>query len=264
MLLELPGRPGSLPDIRQAKCLAGAFEAADRSGGLVLNPDVFKTQEFKLWLSIGLPGALSWFTSSAAIHGGLMRGRKRALKMTLRQTWPIWLTFALLFGLGAFGVWFVIPGSPPSAKVLAPGEDVRLAGSELQTGIPIVFALPLNSGDKNEFFIERGADNNIAVAFASCRKCYRSGHYRQGNEIYCGRCNEPMQRLSHGQTPPSEIDCTQIPIPFEKIGDDVVVRTTAVRDAFAQWYAPIVSRNRPENGRKMRRLVEPVRQGRTV
>ncbi|HLG97878.1 MAG TPA: Fe-S-containing protein [Bryobacteraceae bacterium] len=170
--------------------------------------------------------------------------------MTWRQTWPIWLTFALLFGLGAFGVWFTIPGSPAAAKVLAQGEDVRLTGGDLQAGEPRVFALPLASGEKTELFIERGADSNITVVFASCRKCYRSGHYRQGNEIYCGRCNEPMQRLSHGQAPASEIDCTQIPIPFERVGDNVVVRANAVRDAFRQWYVPTISTNRPEGGRK--------------
>ena len=179
-----------------------------------------------------------------------MRGPKRAPNMTWRQTWPIWLTFTLLFGLGAFGVWFVIPGSPPPAKLLSQGQDVRLAGGDLQTGEPRVFAVPLNSGDRAEIFIERGRGNYTTVAFASCRKCYRSGHYRQGNEIYCGRCNEPMQRLSHGQVPASEIDCTQIPIPFERVGDNVVVRANAVRDAFRLWYVPMMSTNRTEDGRK--------------
>ena len=125
---------------------------------------------------------------------------------------------------------------PPPAKLLAQGEDVKLAGGDLQTGEPRVFAVPLSSADRAEFFIERGAGNDINVAFASCRKCYRSGHYRQGNEIYCGRCNEPMRRLSHGQTPASAIDCTQIPIPFERIGDNVVIRANAVRDAFWQCF----------------------------
>ncbi len=249
-MLGISRHPGSLPDIRQAKWLAAGFEAADQGRGLALNPDVVTVQDFKLSFSIGLAGAVCGFAASAAIHGGLMRGRKRALKMTWRQTWPIWLTFALLFGLGAFGVWFVIPGSAPPAKLLAQGEDARLAGGDLQTSEPCVFAVPLNSKDTAEFFIERGAGNNITVAFASCRKCYRSGHYRQGNEIYCGRCNEPMQRLTNGQTPVSEIDCTQIPIPFERIGDTVVVRANAVRDAFRQWYLPMISRNRLEDGRK--------------
>jgi hypothetical protein len=170
--------------------------------------------------------------------------------MTWRQTWPIWLTFAVLFGLGIFGVLVVIPGTQIATKVLAEGEDATLAPGGLQKGEPQVFEVPLGTTAKTEFFIERGADNNITVAFASCRKCYRSGHYRQGNELYCGRCNEPMPRLSRTQTPPSEIDCTQIPIPVERIGDNVVVRANAVRDTFAQWYVPIISKDKPEGGRK--------------
>jgi hypothetical protein len=170
--------------------------------------------------------------------------------MTWRQTWPIWLTFAVLFGLGVFGVLIVIPHTQIATKVLAEGEDVTLAPGDLQKGEPRVFEVTLGTTAKTEFFIERGANSNITVAFASCRKCYRSGHYRQGNELYCGRCNEPMPRLSRAQTPPPEIDCTQIPIPVERISDNVVVRAHTVRDAFAQWYVPIISKGKPEDGRK--------------
>ncbi len=249
MLFLMPRRPDSLPDIRQAKNLAAAFEEADQSSGLLLDSDVFQTQLFRLWLSIGFAGALSWSPASTEINGGLMSGPKPALTMTWRQTWPIWITFGLLFGLGALGVRLAVPGSPPPAKVLAQDEDVSLAASDLPAGEPRVFALRLDSGDQTEFFIERTAGSHIIVAFASCRNCYRSGHYRQGNEIYCGRCNRPMQQLSHSQTPASKIDCTQIAIPFERTADNVVVRANAVRDAFAQWYAPIVSKNKPEGGR---------------
>ncbi len=170
--------------------------------------------------------------------------------MTWRQVWPIWLTFALLFGFGVFGLLVLVPRAQTPTKVLDQGEDVKVAVGDLQKGEPRLFAIPLASGNETEFFIERGADNNIIVAFASCRKCYRSGHYRQGNDIYCGRCKQPMRRLAGPQTPGSEIDCTHIPIPFERIGENLVVRASSVRDAFAQWYMPIVSKNRPEDGRK--------------
>jgi uncharacterized membrane protein len=110
--------------------------------------------------------------------------------------------------------------------------------------------MPLVSGGKVKFFIERGADDNITMAFASCRKCYRSGHYRQGSQIFCGRCNAPMERLGRGQTPASTVDCTQIPIAFERSGDSVLIRATAVHDAFAQWYVPTLSQDKPGDGRK--------------
>jgi hypothetical protein len=179
-----------------------------------------------------------------------MSGRKRALKITWRQMWPIWLTFGLLFGFGVFGVLVLVPGTQSATNVLAQGEDVKLATGDLPKGEPRLFAMPLVFGDKTEFFIERGADDNITVAFASCRKCYRSGHYRQGGQIFCSRCNEPMVRLVRGQTPASAIDCTQIPIPFERSGESVVIRASAVRDAFEQWYAPMLSKDKPDDGRK--------------
>jgi len=179
-----------------------------------------------------------------------MSGRKRALKITWRQTWPIWLTFGLLFGFGVFGVLVLVPGTQSPTKVLTIGEDDELAIGDLHKGESRLFAMPLTAGDKTEFFIERGTDDNITVAFASCRKCYRSGHYRQGSEIFCGRCNEPMERLGRGQTPASGVDCTQIPVPFERSGDSVLIRVSAVHDAFAQWYVPILSKDKPGDGRK--------------
>ena len=179
-----------------------------------------------------------------------MSGRKRALKITWRQTWPIWLTFGLLFGFGVFGVLVLVPGTQSPTKVLIIGEDVKLAIRDLPKGESRLFAMPLVSGDMTEFFIEHGTADNITVAFASCRKCYRSGHYRQGSQIFCGRCNEPMERLSPGQTPASGIDCTQIPIPFERSGDSVLVRSSAVRDGVGQWFVPILSKDKPDDGRK--------------
>jgi hypothetical protein len=183
------------------------------------------------------------------IQGVVMSRRKGSLKMTWRQTWPIWLTFGLLFGFGVFGVLVLVPGRQ-ATRVLAQGEDVKLATSDLRKDAPRMFAMPPVSRDKSEFFVERGIDDNITVAFASCRKCYRSGHYRQGSQVFCGRCNEPMERLARGQTPPSAIDCTQIPIPFERSGESVVIRASAVRDAFTQWYVPSLSKTKPEEGQK--------------
>jgi hypothetical protein len=183
-----------------------------------------------------------------------MKRRKRSVKITWLQTWPIWLTFAVLFGLGVFGVLLLVSGTRIPTKVLAEGEDVDLVARDLQRGEPRVLAVGLGSTAKTEFFIERGAGNDLTVAFASCRKCYRSGHYRQGNALYCGRCNEPMLRLSRTQTPPQEIDCTHIPIPVERIGDNVIVRANAVRNAFVQWYAPTISKDAPMGRNEVRNV----------
>ena len=136
------------------------------------------------------------------------------------------------------------------ATVLAEGQDVKVATGDLLKNEARLFAVPLVSNDKTEFFIERATDDNITVAFASCRKCYQSGHYRQGGQIFCGRCNAPMERLAQGKVPASGSDCTQVPIPFEMSGGTVLIRASAVQEAFAQWYVPMLSKDKPDGGRK--------------
>jgi uncharacterized membrane protein len=117
-------------------------------------------------------------------------------------------------------------------------QDLYLNIAELPSNLPRLFAYLLESGQQTEFFIERDAGYYILVAFASCRRCYREGHYRQGSQIFCGRCKEPMERATPGQIPAPEKDCTQIPIPFEKSGDRLRNRASTVLDTFTCWYAP--------------------------
>ena len=170
-----------------------------------------------------------------------MSGRKRALKVTWRQAWPIWLTFVLLAGLGIFGFWLLMPAAQEPAQVLQRGQDVSLSVQEIHANVPRLFSFPIESSGTTEFFVQREAEDSFIVAFASCRKCYRSGHYRQGDQILCGRCNGPMTRVLAGRTISTESDCGQIPIPFERSGDRLTVRAGAVRDTFTRWYSPLLA-----------------------
>lgn len=171
-----------------------------------------------------------------------MNARKRAQNITWREAWPIWLIFGILFGIGALTVGVFLPAQIPT-RALLQGEDVTQKLGELQPNLPRLFAYPVESGRATEFFIERGAGDKITVAFASCRRCFRAGHYRQGGHIVCGRCNEPMERLAAGQTPALEKDCTQIPIPFERSADRLTIRASAVRDTFESWYGAVISQD---------------------
>ena len=172
-----------------------------------------------------------------------MSPRKRALTITWREAWPIWLAFGILFGFGELGLWVLLPAAQIPAKALLQGEDVALNVGEIQPNLPRLFNYPLESGQNTEYFVERNAGNKITVAFASCRRCYRGGHYRHSGQIFCGRCNEPMMRAVAGQTPASEKDCTQILIPFERSGDRLIIRANSVRDTFTRWYGPVISEN---------------------
>ncbi len=172
-----------------------------------------------------------------------MGARKRSLKLTWRQVWPIWFVAAIPLALVAFGMWTLLPSARATVTALLPREDMTLRAGELQPGVPKLFAYPLESGNTIEFFVERDANDHITIAFASCRKCYRHGYYSHGGQIRCGRCSEPMVRLNAGQATPSDGDCTQVPIPFDRSGDRLKVRASAVRDTFARWYEPAVSQD---------------------
>ena len=135
--------------------------------------------------------------------------------MTWRESRQIWFAFGLLFGFEVFGFWMILPAAQIPTKVLFRGEDVMLTVGELRPNLPRVFAIPLESGHATEFFVDAGTGDTLTVALASCRKCYRAGHYRQGGYILCGECKDLMERSASGQRIPPEKDCTQVPIPFE-------------------------------------------------
>jgi uncharacterized membrane protein len=160
------------------------------------------------------------------------------VKITWRKAWPIWLTFLLLACLGVFDFWLFMPATSAPAEVLLPGQDVTLTAQELHPNVPRLFSYPIEPGSTTEFFVQRETDNSNIVAFASCRKCYRFGHYRQGEQIMCGRCNAPMTRVLPRQTISAESDCGQIPIPFERSGDHLKVRADLLRNTFTRWYSP--------------------------
>ncbi len=174
-----------------------------------------------------------------------MSRRKRTLKLGWRELWPIWLVFGILIAIGIFGVRMMFP-VPKTTRVLAASEDLKLNVSELDPATANLFSYPLTPQDRVEFFVKRGAGSDVMVAFASCRRCYRSGHYQQGGQIFCGHCNEPMERLTAGQIPAAEKDCKQVPIPFERSGDQLTVRAHAVREVFTRWF-PEEAANGPRN-----------------
>lgn len=168
-----------------------------------------------------------------------MSARERTVKLSWRELWPVWLAFGLLFGLGAFGLWVYMPESDKPVPVSS--QDLTLSLAALESNKPSLFAYSLNPPTQVEFFTQKGNGNQVTVAFASCRKCYRSGHYRQANQILCGYCNQPMERTPPGESPGSERDCKLIQIPFEASGDHIIVRGQAVRDSFARWFSLLLS-----------------------
>ena len=177
-----------------------------------------------------------------------MARRRQRLNLTWRETWPIWASFTILAVIGALVLWLFVPAVPP-IRVLNKGEDVALLASSLEPNQPVLFSFPSASNQSIEFFAERQSGDQVVVAFASCRRCYHAGHYLQGGQILCRKCNQPMERLAQGQLPGPEQDCKHVPIPFESSAGHIVVRAQAVADAFARWYAPAVASKSAGSGR---------------
>jgi uncharacterized membrane protein len=133
-----------------------------------------------------------------------------------------------------------MPAKPkPTVRVTT--EDTTLSVAALDAGGPQLFSYPLPDSMNVEFFARKIGGNRLQVAFASCRKCYRSGNFQVDNEIRCRRCNTPMEVLSQGQTPGSESDCKLISIPYEQANGQLIVRGRAVRDLFEHWYRPVIA-----------------------
>ncbi len=166
-----------------------------------------------------------------------MQRSKRTLRLGWRELWPVWAVFGGLIAFGIVGLRIVFP-TPTPPLALKAGEDLTLNLSDFEPGKVKLFTYPVAPQTQVDFFVERGTSSDITVAFASCRRCYRSGHYERDGQILCGHCNEPMVRLSAGQTPATEKDCKPIPIAFEKSGNQLVVRGDTARATFARWYAP--------------------------
>jgi len=164
--------------------------------------------------------------------------------MGWRELWPVWLAFGLIIAFGIVGLRMMFPTSAPP-KILLAGENLMLKPSDLEPDKVRLFSYPVTPQTHVEFFVERRTASDITVALASCRRCYRSGHYEQDGQLLCGHCNEPMERLRTGQTPSAEKDCKLIPVAFEKSATQLVVRGDAVGETFARWYAPVPAQDAP-------------------
>jgi hypothetical protein len=137
-----------------------------------------------------------------------MSARNQTLKLGWRELWPVWLTFGSLFAIGPLGLRILLPSALKPATLIT-DRDLILDLKFLDLSKSSRFSYPLDSASRTEFLIERSADRNITVAFASCRRRYRSGHYRRRTHVLCGGCNQPVERGRPGQAPSLQQECTQ-------------------------------------------------------
>jgi hypothetical protein len=104
--------------------------------------------------------------ATSTITGATMNAaRKRISKLGWRELWPVWLTFSGLFAVAGVGAWVLLPATikPPT---LITTIDLIIDLKSLEPNTSRLCTYPLNSGVKVDFFVERGAGNNVMVAFA--------------------------------------------------------------------------------------------------
>ena len=166
----------------------------------------------------------------------------RTTKLTWGEVWPVWATMGAVFVIGAFGVWFYVP-AVAAVRRLPPGEDGVIPVAKLPSETAVLFSAPLPSGVTVDFFVQRDPSNSISVAFSSCRRCYREGHYSQAGQIFCKHCKQPMPRLAVRESITLENDCKHIPLPFEVSAGTVRVQAKAIADAYSQWFVPVLTRD---------------------
>lgn len=166
--------------------------------------------------------------------------RNKQIKLTWRELWPVWLAMALLVGSGVIGSWFYLPAKrkPP---IQVTSEDVSVTVAAVERVRPQLFSYRLTDSTNVRFFVRKVGSNRVQVAFASCRKCYRSGNFTQDNQVVCGRCNGSMDILPLGEPPVPEPDCKLISIPYEQANGQVVIRGHAVRELFDHRYRPVLA-----------------------
>lgn len=168
--------------------------------------------------------------------------RKKKVKMTWREAWPVWMTLAGLSALGVFGAWlYYVPPAKKTPPLQVTTEDVVFSLASLDATRPRLFSYPFEGSTNVELFARKAEGSRVQVAFASCRKCYRAGHLEQGNQVMCGRCNVSMDLLREGQSPGGESDCGLISIPYEQENGQILIRGRAIRDTFDHWYRPALA-----------------------
>ena len=105
-----------------------------------------------------------------------MSGRQQKLKLGWFELWPVWVIFGGLIAIGIVGMHMMFP-TPAPPKTLEAGQDLTLDLVGLEPAKVHLFAYPVTPQNRVEFFVERSPASAITVAFASCRRCYRSGEY---------------------------------------------------------------------------------------
>ena len=169
-----------------------------------------------------------------------MRRKNHRVVVSRRESVSVWLTIVGIIATLTIALWLLQRdySEPLQPEIIAAG-DFTFRIAHLAEGELRVFALPIDKDIAAPFFVRRGTGNSVRVAFAACRRCFNEGMIRRGNQLLCRHCRRPMRKLSSTESPSSEPDCTEIPLPYEVEDGNVTVATAVVEKEFRRWFEPV-------------------------
>lgn len=155
------------------------------------------------------------------------------------DNWAFLGTVGFLLLFAGLALYFNLAGEI-AVTALAGGHDPRIPLGKLEAGELHFFDFPVDGATVVRFVVQRGEDETIRVAFASCPLCYAYGRPSREwrGHLTCGHCNHRMQLPKPDEPPPEKKGCVPIAIPYVIEGDALTIRQQAVAELQAKWYAP--------------------------
>ena len=153
------------------------------------------------------------------------RIRTKAAGSSLREQWhvlwPVLAVLAVPLLLTALVIVKVFWSEHP--RKLAADQDLHLSVAKLQMNRPHLFETSV-SGHSVRFVVERTQSQDVHVAVAACRFCYRERRSNrvQDDAVMCGRCRssmdfEPSKATDHANS------CNLVEIPHRQTQQTLTV-----------------------------------------
>ncbi len=137
--------------------------------------------------------------------------------------WLILTAIALLLGAGAVSA-FYIPGLGKGEKVKPVNGAVTIPLTKVADGKAHFFRLD-DGGKSVGFFVVKGLDGALHVAFDACDVCFheKKGYEQQGNFMVCKNCNKKFATNMIGKG--SGGGCNPSYLAYFEDGRNIVIKT---------------------------------------
>lgn len=153
------------------------------------------------------------------------------------DNWAFLATVGFLLLFAGLTLYFNL-GGDITVTALAGRHDPRIPLGELDADELYFFDFPMDATTVVRFVVQRGEDDSIRVAYASCPLCYASGRPSKEwrGQLICGHCNHRMRLPEPDEPAPEKKGCVPIAIPYVIEGEALIIRQEAIREFLEKWY----------------------------